>query len=184
MLGPADVSDGILTVQGVHDDVAARAECANDAHAKVLVGIYLDSASSPQNAGSITGYDAVRPFAADNLHLADLLQTDVLAAMNAQGWNIPDEGVITDDQLGSAISSQAVSYGHLMLLGPALPGWFDTPSQMPGALIEPLFVTDPFEATIATNPTAQSIIAQGIAQAIIQYFTPPLQTTPTPATTH
>jgi len=168
-LGASDVDGNLLTAQGVHDDVAARAACANDAHAEVLIGIYFD-AGATGNAGSVTGYDADRPFAADNLRLADLVQSDVLGAMNARGWGVPDEGVQPDSELGSAIGSEAISYGHLMLLGPAEPGWFDTPSQMPGALIEPLFITDPFEGSIAASATGQQVIAAGIARAVEQYF--------------
>jgi hypothetical protein len=86
-------------VQGVHDDVAARDVCANDAHANVLIGIYFD-AGAPNDAGAVTGYDADRPFSADNLRLADLVQADVIATMNARGWGIPDEGVQPDSTLG------------------------------------------------------------------------------------
>lgn len=168
-LARGDVANNALTIQGVHDDVAARDVCANDAHANALLGIYFD-AGSPNNAGSVTGYDAVRPFAADNLRLADLVQADVLRALNRRGWAIPDEGVQPDNALGSAISSKAIAYGHLLLLGPADPGWFDTPSQMPGALIEPLFITDPFEGSIAASATGQQVIAAGLAQAVEQYF--------------
>jgi N-acetylmuramoyl-L-alanine amidase len=181
-LSSADVSSGVLSVQGVHDEVAARAICANDAGASVLVGIYFDSGASSSNAGSVTGYDAVRPFAAANLKLANLVQGDVLAAMNAEGWDIPNAGVAPDSDLGSAISSEAVSYGHLLLLGPADPGWFDTPSMMPGALIEPLFITDPFEASIAASSKGQETIAKGIALAVTQYLAPPPATSSTTAT--
>ncbi len=172
-LGPADVSDGALTIQGSHDDVAARDVCANLADADVLVGIYFDAGASPDNAGSVTGYDAVRPFAAANLRLATLVQRDVLAALNDQGWQIPDEGVVPDGDLGSAISSEAVDYGHLLLLGPAEAGYFNTPSEMPGALIEPLFITDPFEGSIAASSRGQQIMATGLAEAVEQYFSPP-----------
>jgi N-acetylmuramoyl-L-alanine amidase len=182
-LSPADVSGGALTIQGSHDDVAARDVCANLANANVLIGIYFDAGDSPYNAGSVTGYDAVRSFAAENLRLATLVQNDVLAAMNAQGWQIPNEGVVSDDELGSAVSSQAVEYGHLLLLGPAEAGYFDTPSQMPGALIEPLFITDPFEASIAASSLGQHVIAGGLAQAVEQYFAPAgPQSPPTSAT--
>ncbi len=169
-LGPGDVSGGLLTPDGVHDDVAARDVCANDAHADVLVGIYSDAASSPSDAGAITGYDAVRSFAAANLRLASLLQQDVLAAMNAQGWDIPDDGVVPDSALGSATGRAALSYGHLMLLGPAQAGYFETPSQMPGALIEPLFLTDPFEGSLAASARGQQVIAGGLTHAIERYF--------------
>ncbi len=168
-LTPADVDGGLLTVQGVVNDVGARDVCANLAGADVLVGIYMDS-GSPQNAGSVTGYDAVRSFSAANLRLATLLQDDVLSAMNAQGWGIPSEGVQPDTVLGSALNSAALAYGHLILLGPAKAGYFTTPSQMPGALIEPLFVTDPFEGSIAASARGQQVIASALAEAITQYF--------------
>ena len=168
-LRAADVDGRLLTAQGVHDDVAARAICANDGRANALVGIYFD-AGQPNNAGSVTGYDDARPFAAANLRLATLMQHDVLAAMNRRGWGIPSEGVQLDGALGSSINPAGEEYGHLMLLGPGKPGWFDTPSRMPGALIEPLFITDPFEGSIASSGRGQQVIAGGIAQAVEQFF--------------
>lgn len=168
-LRPSDTSGKVFSVRGSHADVLARVTCANDAHADVLVGIYFN-AGAPNNAGSLTGYDPVRPFAAENLRLARLLQTDVLAAMNAQGWGIPDAGVQSDVGLGSALSSRALAYGHLVLLGPADPGYVSGPSRMPGALIEPLFITDPFEGSIAASADGQRVIAGALAKAIEQYF--------------
>ena len=86
-------------------------------------------------------------------------------------------------QSGSSLNSAAVTYGHLLELGPADPGWFDTPSMMPGTLIEPLFITEPFEASIAASTTGQETIAAGIALAVDQYFAPPVATTTTTTTT-
>ena len=171
---PGDVSGGLFTVQGVHDDVAARDICANMAKATALVGIYFDAGGSLYDAGSVTGYDTARSFSAQNFRLATLIQNDVLSAMNAQGWVIPNLGVTDDSQLGGpALSAAGANYGHLLLLGPADPGWFTTPSQMPGALIEPLFITDPLEATQAASPSGQEVIAGGLAQAIEQYLAAP-----------
>ena len=169
-LTPSDVDGSLLTVQGVFNDVTARDVCANMAGANVLVGIYMNS-GEPWNAGSLTGYDQDRPFSAGNRRLATLLQDDVLGAMNAQGWNIPGDGVQPDTGLGSALTAAAEAYGHLLLLGPAKAGYYETPSQMPGALIEPLFVTDPFEASIAASAHGQQVIASALAKAIEQYFT-------------
>ena len=99
-----------------------------------LVGIYFDAGSSPQNAGSLTAYDNARPFAAANQRLATLVQHDVRADMNAQGWEIPDDGVLPDTSLGSfvgdassgGIAGAAAAYDHLLLLGPAQAGYFST----------------------------------------------------------
>jgi N-acetylmuramoyl-L-alanine amidase len=176
-LGPGDVSGGLFTAQGVHDDVAARDVCANTAKANVLVGIYFDAGGSSLDAGSVTGYDTERPFSAQNLKLATLVQTDVLDAMNAQGWSIPDLGVVDDSELGGpALTTAAADYGHLLLLGPADPGYAATPSGMPGALIEPLFITDPSEGSIADSASGQEVIAGGLALAIEHYFAPPATT--------
>jgi N-acetylmuramoyl-L-alanine amidase len=168
-LSAGDTTGGLLTAQGVFSDVAARDVCANMAGADLLIGIYMN-AGSPGNAGCVTGYDADRQFSAGNLRMATLLQADVLGAMNAQGWAIPDGGVQSDTGLGSALTARAEAYGHLLLLGPAKTGYFSTPSQMPGALIEPLFLTDPFEGSIAASAHGQQLIAGGIAQAVSQYF--------------
>lgn len=180
-LGPDDTSDGELTLLGAHDDAAARDQCADDAHANLLVGIYLDAGSSPDEAGSLTAYDPARPFVASNQRFANLLQSDVLGAMNGQGWQIPDDGTLPDTGLGSTVqptspgsslAAQAAAYDHLLLLGPAEPGYFDTPSTMPGALIEPLYLSDPFEGSIAASAPDQQVIAGGIAKAVEAYFAP------------
>lgn len=168
-LGPGDVSGRLLTVRGSHDDVAARDVCANKARADILIGIYMNS-GGPGAAGCLTAYDPDRPFAAQNRRLAGLLQRDVLGLLNAHGLAIPDGGVATDGGLGSALSIADLAYGHLLLLGPAKAGYFSTPSRMPGALIEPLFLTDPFEASVAASSWGQHLIASGIARAVGQYF--------------
>ena len=43
---------------------------------------------------------------------------------------------------------------------------------MPGAVIEPLHLTDPFEASIAADPADQSVLAQGLATAVEQFLAP------------
>jgi N-acetylmuramoyl-L-alanine amidase len=188
-LGPGDTDGQLLSLQGSHDDVAARDVCANMADAELLVGIYMDAGGSPQNAGSVAIYDTDRPFSAQSLAFATLLQEDVLWVMNAQGWAIPDDGVVSDASEGSSVgdpalgglAAESADYRHLLLLGPAAPGYFSTPSRMPGAVIEPLFVTDPFEGSIAASTVDQAVIAQGIASAVEHYFAPAPRTSTAPA---
>jgi N-acetylmuramoyl-L-alanine amidase len=179
-LGPGDTDGQLLSLRGSHDDVAARDVCANKADANLLVGIYMDAGGSPDNAGSVTTYDTDRPFSAANLKFATLLQNDLLETMNAQGWDIPNDGVVSDATEGSSVgdpaegglAAEAANYDHLMLLGPASPAYFTTPSNMPGAVIEPFFLTDPFEGSIAVSTSGQDVVAKGIALAIEQYFAP------------
>jgi N-acetylmuramoyl-L-alanine amidase len=187
-LTSVDTDQGVLSVQGSHDDVVARDTCANLAGADALVGLYMDAGASPTDAGSVTLYDTARTFSAANRHLATLVQADVLSAMNTQGWQIPDNGTLPDNGFGSSVgdpsagglASAAASYDHLLLIGPALSGYLSAPSSMPGAVIEPLYLTDPFEGTIAASPTDQQIIARGVAAAVEQ-FLEPTGTAPTTA---
>lgn len=184
-LGPQDISGQELSLQGAHDDVAARAVCADDAGAAVLVGIYLDAGASTSNAGSLAAYDTVRSFAARNQQLATVVEQDVVASMNAHGWQIPDDGVVSDTQVGSVsgnpdqggIAAQAAAYDHLLLLGPAQAGYFSTPSTMPGTVVEPVFITDPFEASVVDNTPGQQAVAAGVASAVEQFLAPPKTTT-------
>ena len=60
-LAADDVSQGALSVQGVHDDVAARDACADRGGATILLSVYFDSGASADNAGSVTAYGAVVP---------------------------------------------------------------------------------------------------------------------------
>ena len=115
--------------------------------------------------------------------LARLVQADTLDAMNAQGWGIPDLGVTDDSELGGPASQ----HGRRRLQAPVAarpsrPGLVSTsPSLMPGALIEPLFITDPYEGTQAASVSGRQVIAGGLAQAIEQYFDAPArERTPKP----
>jgi N-acetylmuramoyl-L-alanine amidase len=179
-LAPDDLNGKLLSLQGSHDDVVARDDCANLAKADALVGIYMDASDIDQTAGSVTLYDTDRSFSQDNNRLAGLLQNDVVGAMNAKGWQIPNDGVLPDSGFGSSVGNpsegglagEAASYNHLLLIGPAASGYFDTPSEMPGAVIEPLYLTDPFEGSIAVDASDQSVIARGIADAVQQFLSP------------
>lgn len=178
-LGPADEVGGALTGAASHADVLARARCADLAGADALVGLYLD-AGGPGEAGAVTVYDTARPFAAANQRLAGLVQADVLSAMDAHGWDIPDGGARPDGGYGSSVAAagstlaaEAASYGHLLLLGPAQAGFNPAPTTMPGAVVEPLFLTDPFEADLAASADGQQAVASGVAQAVTAFLAPP-----------
>jgi hypothetical protein len=133
---------------------------------------FFDAGPTEENAGSITAYDAARPFSQANLRLAGLVQDDVVASLNAHGWGIPDDGC-SEVSLGGPAMTETAADRHLLVLGPAMAGFFAAPSQMPGALIEPLFITDPFEEAVAASLTGQQAIAASLDLAVQQYFTTP-----------
>lgn len=171
-LGPGDVSQsGLLSLAGEHADTQARVTCANRSGAAVLVSIHFNAFSDPTARGSLTAYDSVRTFSASNRQLAQLVEGSVVAALDAAGWQVPDRGIIDDATLNApSLSPEANAYGHLLLLGPAAAGWLSSPSSMPGVLVEPFFLTNPTEATVAADPVGQQAIAAGITRAIEQFL--------------
>jgi hypothetical protein len=71
---------------------------------------------------------------------------------------------------GSSRVPDRAEYGHLVLLGPASPGYVCTPSQMPAALVAPLYITDPFEVSLAAGALGQEVVGNGLATAVEGHF--------------
>lgn len=170
-LAPSDDPQGVMTLDANHRDLLERIACANQSGAQLLLSIHFNGFTDPSVGGSETFYDNARPFADDNQRFAMLVQQDVTSALANGGWNTRDRGIALDSSDNApTLSAQAAAYQYLLELGPADPGWLDHPSQMPGALCEPLFLTDPQEASIAASQSGQKAIALGFARAIESYF--------------
>jgi N-acetylmuramoyl-L-alanine amidase len=165
-LTPADSVTGAMTASAVHRDLVTRAACANAGASSVLVSIHFDAFDDPSVAGTETFYDAQRPFAAENKRLAADLQTALVSGLGST-----DRGVWTDDQLAApTLTASGSLYGHLIELGPPSAGYVDSPSQMPGALVEPLFLTNAAEAKIASSASGQQRIAAALEVGLQKYF--------------
>jgi N-acetylmuramoyl-L-alanine amidase len=157
---------GALTATAVHRDLVTRIGCANAASADVLLSIHFDAFDDPSVGGAETFYDAARPFTPESKRLAGDLQSALVAALG-----VNDRGVWADDQIGApTLTASGRLYDHLMELGPAESGWVDNPSQMPGALVEPLFLTNPAEARLASDPAGRERIAEGLRTGLERYF--------------
>jgi N-acetylmuramoyl-L-alanine amidase len=166
-LSASDSVYGSLTASAEHRDLVARAACANAAGAAALVSIHFDAFADPTVGGTETFYDSARTFAPANQKLATDLQSALVAALGT-----PDRGVWTDDQLAApTLTSSGSTYNHLIELGPMSAGWVDEPSQMAGALVEPLFLTNPTEARMAGDPAGQQAIAAALEAGLVKFLT-------------
>jgi N-acetylmuramoyl-L-alanine amidase len=169
---PSDyTSDGmLLTPNGVLADLQRRIDRANQSKADVLLSIHLNAFSDPSIGGTQTFYDGARPFADQNRQLASLVQSSVIAAFTAQGITVPDRGATDDQDLqAESLGALSGSYNHIVLLGPAVPGRLRA-SQMPGALCEVLFLSNPPEADAASQPAMQDAVAVALTTAIEQFL--------------
>jgi N-acetylmuramoyl-L-alanine amidase len=173
-LADSQVQNRVLTNSGVHLDALARIACANASKADALVSIHFNAFSDPEVGGSETYYDDARTFAGDNLRLAKLLQGGLMASFAKAGWQVPDRGVLNDASIGNTgPTPEAEAYGRLLELGPKKQGWNDHPTQMPGALVEPFFVSDPIEAEVAGSPEGRRAIATGLEQGLVGFLPGP-----------
>jgi len=155
-------SPPVMSADGIHRDLVARIACANASRAAVLLSIHCNGFDDPSVGGTETIYDDARPFSTQSLRLAQDLQRAMVARLG-----LTDRGVVPDDQLDAyTLSDRADRYGHLLLLGPAQPGYLDHPSRMPGALVEPLFLTAPAEADLADSASGQQEIAQALGDGL------------------
>ncbi len=164
-LATADSVTGAMTASAQHRDLVTRAACADAADASVLISIHFDAYDDPSVGGTETIYDAARQFSAENKRLAQDLQGAMVAELGTD-----DRGIWPDDQVGTpALTNAGRVYGHLVVLGPAEPGYVDTPSSMPGALVEPLFLTNPAEARLAVSTSGQRRIADSLRSGLEKY---------------
>jgi N-acetylmuramoyl-L-alanine amidase len=169
-LSASEIDGTVYTSEGARHNMKARLQCANSARADVLVSIHFNAFTDPSVGGAATYYDPARRFSARSRRLAGLLQSHIDSAFEEAGWTIPDRGVQQDTDAGSAISEEASAYGHLYLLGPRKKGFNEHPSKMPGALTEPLFLSNPEEASIIATEKGQGTLAAGIAEGIAAFL--------------
>lgn len=156
------------------DEVQARVDAINKAEADLVLSIHQngfyerDGSPAQDVGGTVTFYCADRPFSEENLRFATLVQEHLVAAMHELGHDVHDRGV--QDDLVLYVPGEPGS--HLILLGPESQR-IVRPSQMPGALSEPLFITHRGELALARDAAAQRRLALAYADAIDAYSIEP-----------
>jgi N-acetylmuramoyl-L-alanine amidase len=159
-----EVQNGSLTTAASQEDLVARVRCANTARADALVSVHFNSFDDPAVTGSETLYDVDRPLAPRSRALAQSLQTNIRVGLAALGEPSSDRGVIDDSSGGEA------GGGGLVLLGPGVPGSSDEASAMPGALVEPFFLTNPGDLTAVATPRGVDVLAGAISSGVEDYL--------------
>ncbi len=170
----SDLHQGVLDPDAAQREVEVRDVCANAAHADILVSIHMNGFVDSAANGTETFFCPTRPFAAHSRRLADLVQRAMVSAFRSSGTTTIDRGVLPDREGGgAALTPQTASYHHLIMLGPADRPWLPFPSQMPGVLVEPAFLTNPSQGSFVASGRGQEALARGLVAAIDSYFNRP-----------
>jgi peptidoglycan/xylan/chitin deacetylase (PgdA/CDA1 family) len=168
---PGDLHENVLTPDAAQREIEARNLCADAAHVDALVAVHMDSYSDPAAGGAETVYCPSRPFAAGSRRLAGLIESQTVGAMRLSGRPVLDRGVLPDQVAGGRpLTPQTANYHHLIELGPADPPWLPYPSSMPGALVEPGFLSNPSEASFVLSARGQRLLAGALVAALDAYF--------------
>jgi N-acetylmuramoyl-L-alanine amidase len=144
------------------DDLQARVDGANAVKADILVSVHFNGIDDPTKKGTQTFYSEGRPFSGKSQDLATLVQASLLRNIGAAGYQSADRGATTD----SRILGQG---SHYYLLGPESPT-IRRPSEMPGVIGEPLFVTSPDDAGALRQEKVLDAVARGYFEGIKAYF--------------
>jgi N-acetylmuramoyl-L-alanine amidase len=161
------------TPAGDRDELQARINICNEAEADLLISLHLNGFDDP----SARGYEVLytgppyREFGDRNADLAELIYREITAAYGEAGFETTPRGTLPDDQLEVEMHNYG-SEKHLFLTGPAIQNADFTfvPSQMPGVVIEPVFITNDDDASFIADPDNQQLLVDAYADGILTYF--------------
>jgi N-acetylmuramoyl-L-alanine amidase len=149
------------------DELQARINVCNLAKADLLISIHLNGFTDSKVGGYETWFSSARPFVANNRRIAQLVFDQLGQQMRAAGYNARARRV-NDDADANVIASGDV-FDRYIITGPAEPGKI-TPSVMPGAIIESLFISNDQDAAFLATAAGQDAIATALQEAIRAYF--------------
>lgn len=152
--------DGVTAAEGGPartdqlDELQARINICNLASADLLVSIHYNGAENEFLAGYEVWYNGDRPFSGRSEEFATLIHTALGEQYAAAGYEANDRGIGLEDHA---------------VTGPERPGKL-LPSEMPGAVIEGLFLSNEDDAAFIVTNEAEEAILNAYEKAITDYF--------------
>ncbi len=128
----------------------------------LLVSVHFNGIGDPTKRGTQVFYADGRPFSDRSRALAELTQASLLKNLKDAGYESADRGATPDSRVLGPNS-------HYYLLGPASE-YLKRPSEMPGIIGEPLFITNEDDANALRQDRLLTAVARGYADAVKAYF--------------
>jgi N-acetylmuramoyl-L-alanine amidase len=136
------------------DDLQARVNICNLAAADLLVSIHYNGAENTFLSGYEVWFNDEREFSGRSEAFATLMHEALGEAYAKAGYDAVDRGIGIEDHV---------------VTGPERPGEL-VPSEMPGAVIEGLFLSNDKDAAFVESENADETIVGAYEQAITRYF--------------
>jgi N-acetylmuramoyl-L-alanine amidase len=136
------------------DDLQARVNICNLAAADLLVSIHYNGAENKFLSGYEVWFNDERPFSGRSEAFATFMHEALAQAYTNAGYDAVDRGIGIEDHV---------------VTGPERPGEL-VPSEMPGAVIEGLFLSNEEDAAFIESEIADETIVGAYEQAITHYF--------------
>ncbi|HEU0116636.1 MAG TPA: N-acetylmuramoyl-L-alanine amidase [Thermomicrobiales bacterium] len=155
---------------GTIDDIQARIDICNAAHADLLVSMHINGYSTDKPFGYETWYTAARPFGDLSRAFATLAYAHLKEQLAKIGYVVPPalERGVNDDSTAD-VQKQYSIYKHFLITGPEIPHEL-TPSAMPGAIVETLFISNDNDAMVLASDQGRNAIVTAYENAILEYF--------------
>jgi N-acetylmuramoyl-L-alanine amidase len=158
---------------GDRDELQARINICNEAQADLLISLHLNGFDDPAARGYEVLYTPApfREFGDRNADLATFIYREIGAAYAEVGFETQPRGTLPDTELDAVMHNYG-SERHLVITGPGVSNadYTIVPSEMPGVVIEPVFITNDDDAAFIAEETNQRILARAYADGVLTYF--------------
>jgi N-acetylmuramoyl-L-alanine amidase len=180
---PAGVATGFGATRR---DLQARVDLANAEGADVFLSIHSNGSTDPSQRGVEVWYDPNREFGDQNRQLAQALLTNVLAELDAYGYAAVDRGLKDDTcfrmrfdrcfplfvlgQPRTTTRDEVIRRGgtpDALGFAPGQEAITTRATEMPGALLELLFISNAADAAVLADDRGRDAIARGVAEALV-----------------
>ncbi len=148
------------------DELQARIDICNKAGADLLISMHLNGFPDLTVSGYETWYSSARAFVAQNRLIASLVFEELGIHLPAAGYNA--NGRQVNDDASARVASDREIFDRYVITGPAQPGEIE-PSEMPGTIVESLFISNDADAAFLHTPQGQNAIVAAYAAAITRY---------------
>lgn len=152
------------------DELQARINICNEAEADLLVSMHVNGYSTQKPYGFETWYTQERPFGDKSKVFATLAYAHFKEQLRKIGYVVApeDERGVNPDHVAD-VQKEHTTYKHYVMTGPEIPGSI-TPSEMPGAIVEGLFISNDVDASILASDEGTNAIVTAYENAIVEYF--------------